>query len=100
MNPVAEKVTGWTESQRQRKAVGEVFRIVNEETHCCGREPVARVAARGQVVGLANHSLLMARRQRAPHRAAAPDRNEKGEIHRRGSRVPRPDPGNARRRRR
>src|SRR5262249_44181458 len=39
----------------------EVFRIVNEETRAPAENPVTRVLAEGVVVGLANHTALIAR---------------------------------------
>jgi PAS domain S-box-containing protein len=82
MNPVAEKLTGWTESQASGRPLDEVFRIVNEETHAVVESPVARVLREGQVVGLANHSLLIGKdgRERPIADSGAPIRNEKGET--------------------
>ena len=82
MNPVAEKLTGWTESQASGKPLDEVFRIVNEETHAVVESPVARVLREGQVVGLANHSLLIGKdgKERPIADSGAPIRNEKGET--------------------
>jgi len=39
----------------------EVFRIVNEHTRASVENPVRRVLREGRVVGLANHTLLVAR---------------------------------------
>jgi PAS domain S-box-containing protein len=61
MNPVAERLTGWLEAQAQGKPLDEVFRIVNEETRAVVENPVKRVLREGEVVGLANHTLLTAR---------------------------------------
>ncbi len=82
MNPVAEKLTGWTESQASGRPLDEVFRIVNEETHALVESPVARVLREGQVVGLANHSLLIGKggKERPIADSGAPIRNEKGET--------------------
>jgi PAS domain S-box-containing protein len=61
MNPVAEALTGWTEAQAAGRPVQEVFRILNEDTRAEVESPVARVLHDGVVVGLANHTLLVAR---------------------------------------
>ena len=61
MNPVAERLTGWQEAEAQGKPMGEVFRIVNEETRAKVEDPVTRVLRDGLIVGLANHTLLIAK---------------------------------------
>jgi PAS domain S-box-containing protein len=60
MNPVAETLTGWSESEALDKPLLQVFRIINEETRQPIDNPVSRVIREGLVVGLANHSLLIA----------------------------------------
>jgi PAS domain S-box-containing protein len=61
INPVAERLTGWKENEAIGRDVGEVFRIVNEDTRAVVASPVERVLAEGVVVGLANHTALVAR---------------------------------------
>jgi PAS domain S-box-containing protein len=61
MNVVAERLTAWTESEAKKRPVTEVFRIVNEETRKPAENPVDRVLRDGAIVGLANHTLLIAR---------------------------------------
>ncbi len=61
LNPMAQKLTGWQENQAQGVPLETVFQIVNEQT----RQPVANPAVRalneGLSVGLANHTVLIAR---------------------------------------
>ncbi len=61
MNPVAETLTGWSQEEAMGRKLTEVFKIVNEETHNTVDNPVMRALREGVVVGLANHSLLIAR---------------------------------------
>ncbi|WP_226575914.1 ATP-binding response regulator [Acuticoccus sediminis] len=61
MNPVAEALTGWTVAEAAGAAVTEVFRIINEDSRETVEDPVAKVLRLGTVVGLANHTLLIAR---------------------------------------
>ena len=61
MNPVAERLTGWMEAEARDQPLDTVFRIVNEETRAGVETPVQRVLREGKVVGLANHTLLIAR---------------------------------------
>jgi PAS domain S-box-containing protein len=61
VNPVAARLTGWSEKEAVGRAIGEVFHIINEETRAPAVNPVARVLAEGVVVGLANHTALISR---------------------------------------
>lgn len=82
LNPVAESLTGWTNAQANGEPLDVVFRIVNESS----REPVAspaeRVLREGVVVGLANHTILVARdkTERPIDDSAAPIRGADGQI--------------------
>jgi PAS domain S-box-containing protein len=61
MNPVAEQLTAWQESLARGRPLEEVFRIVSAETRETVESPAARVIREGVVVGLANHTVLLAR---------------------------------------
>jgi len=82
LNPVAESLTGWTQDEARGKPIEEVFRIVNEETRRMVKNPVERVLCEGVVVGLANHTLLIARdgTERPIADSGAPIRDEQGTI--------------------
>ncbi|MHC1743631.1 MAG: PAS domain S-box protein [Syntrophobacteraceae bacterium] len=61
MNPVAEKLTGWSRVEANGRPLAEIFRIANEQTHQPVEDPVAKVLIEGRVVGLAKHSILCCR---------------------------------------
>ncbi len=61
MNPVAEKLTGWKLQDARGKVLDEVFRLVNEETRDPVSSPLERVLRDDRVVGLASHTMLVAR---------------------------------------
>ncbi|MBN1935858.1 MAG: PAS domain S-box protein [Anaerolineae bacterium] len=61
MNPVAEQLTGWREAEAVGRALSEVFAIINEKTRRTVESPVARILRERHVIGLANHTLLIAR---------------------------------------
>ena len=61
MNPVAEGLTGWTAADARGRPIREVFPIINEDSLKEVECPVARALREGVVVGLANHTLLVAR---------------------------------------
>lgn len=80
MNPVAEALTGWTSSEAQGRALPEVFNIINEITRSPAEDPVRRVLDEGRIVGLANHTALIARdgTERSIADSAAPLRDTGG----------------------
>lgn len=82
LNPVAEELTGWTTAAARGEPLERVFRIVNESTRATVENPVAKVIAHGRVVGLANHTILIAKdgRERPIDDSAAPIRGADGEI--------------------
>ena len=61
MNPVAENLTGWKESEALGKPIEEVFIIENEENRLKVENPVQKVLREGKIVGLANHTVLISR---------------------------------------
>jgi PAS domain S-box-containing protein len=61
LNAVAEALTGWTQPEAAGQPLDAVFRIVNEQTRLPAENPVTKVLAEGQVVGLANRTILIAR---------------------------------------
>ena len=82
VNPMAEQLTGWCEAEALGRPLEEVFRIINEQTRKEVENPAARVIREGTVVGLANHTLLIARdgSERPIADSGAPIRNEEGRI--------------------
>src|SRR5262249_19679284 len=61
MNREAEPLTGWTEAAAHGKPLDDIFPIINESTRKPVENPVTNVLATGRVVGLANHTVLIAR---------------------------------------
>jgi two-component system sensor histidine kinase/response regulator len=61
LNPVAEVLTGWSLVDASGQPLAEVFRIVNEQTRQLVEDPAVKVLRLGTVVGLANHTVLLAR---------------------------------------
>jgi two-component system cell cycle sensor histidine kinase/response regulator CckA len=61
MNLIAEKLTGWREADAVGQQLMDVLRIENELTGEPCESPVDKVLASGQIVGLANHTVLVAR---------------------------------------
>lgn len=61
MNPVAEQMTGWTQSEAAGRPIDKVFHIVDEATRRQGSIPADEVLQSGVVQGLANHTVLISR---------------------------------------
>jgi len=82
LNPVAERITGWTAQEAQGKPLHEVFNIVNEETRKLVESPVSKAIRMGAVVGLANHTVLISKNgtEWPIDDSAAPIRDEAGRV--------------------
>ena len=82
LNPVAERLTGWTSQEATGRRLEEVCRIIDEESRQTVDNPVARVLREGKIVGLANHTLLISRdgKEIAIDDSAAPIRGARGEM--------------------
>jgi len=81
-NAVAEALTGWRSEEAVGRPLHEVFQIVNEVTRRPAPSPVERVLREGVVVGLANHTALVARdgTERPIADSGAPIRDAGGRI--------------------
>jgi PAS domain S-box-containing protein len=82
LNPIAEQLTGWSIAEARGRPVAEVFHIIHEGTREPAPIPVGAVLATGEIMGLANHTALIARdgRERAIEDSAAPIRDREGKI--------------------
>lgn len=61
INPTAEAITGYTMADVADRPLDQVFQIINEETRAPVESPFAAIKRTGQTVGLANHTMLIAR---------------------------------------
>lgn len=82
LNRVAENLTGWREGEAIGRDLIDVFRIVNEKTHEPHQNPVDMVVRSGNVVGLADRTVLIARdgTERLIADSGAPIRDTGGNI--------------------
>ena len=82
LNPVAQSLTGWTQEGAAGVPLESVFKIINEETRRTVENAATRALREGVVVGLANHTLLIAKdgTERPIDDSAAPIRNASGEV--------------------
>jgi PAS domain S-box-containing protein len=61
MNPIAEKLTGWSINDAKEKLLTDVFNIINQQTREKCINPVETVLKSGSIVGLANHTVLISK---------------------------------------
>ncbi len=61
INKVAEEITGWKDEEPKNKPFEEVFRLISEETGEKVENPVGKVLQTGKIIGLANHTALIAK---------------------------------------
>lgn len=82
MNPVAEYLTGWRLQEAKGRSVKEVFHILNESTFQPVENPAEKVKRTRAIVGLANHTVLIAKdgRKSAIDDSAAPIFDDNGEL--------------------
>ena len=82
MNGVAAALTGWTPADAAGQPLEAVFHIIDESSRQPTPSPVAKALAEGRVVGLANHTLLIARdgSERPIDDSAAPIRDAEGGV--------------------
>ena len=82
LNPVACALTRWTQEEAVGVPLESVFKIINEDSRQTVEPPAIRALREGVIVGLANHTLLIAKDGTECHidDSAAPIRNAAGEI--------------------
>ena len=61
LNAAAEALTGWSAADAFGRPIAEVFRIVHAETRKEAEIPVSRALREDRIIGLANHTALIAR---------------------------------------
>ncbi len=82
LNKVAEQLTGWSSDDARGKPSTEVFNIINEKTKTPCKSPIQRVLELGKIIGLANHTALIAKNGtvRSIADSGAPIRNRESKI--------------------
>lgn len=82
MNPIAEELTGWNFVEANGKELLEVFNIISSKSRTRIQNPVEQVLATGNIIGLANHTLLIAKNgQESPiSDSGSPIRDSAGKI--------------------
>lgn len=82
LNKTAESLTGWEQSEAFGRHIDEIFVVNNETTNERISTPIEEVLKTGEIVELANHTVLLSKsgEQRIICDNAAPIRDGKGNI--------------------
>jgi PAS domain S-box-containing protein len=83
MNPIAEKLTGWTSEEAENKPMIEVFHIINKFTREAGDNMVESVLKTGKTLKIDPNTLLISRNGKKEHSisdSCAPILDIKGNI--------------------
>jgi PAS domain S-box-containing protein len=82
INPAAQKLTGWSEAEAVGAPIQQVMRIIHEGTRADLDNPLIVALAKGTVVGLANHAVLLAKggEEIPVDDSGAPIRDDRGVI--------------------
>jgi PAS domain S-box-containing protein len=82
LNKKAEELTGWKQDEAIGKPLPDVFNIVNQKNQKRCENPVERILQDGHVIGLANHTVLVAKdgTERVVSDNGAPIQDKDGNI--------------------
>jgi len=82
LNPVAERMTGWTAAEARGRPLDQVFHIVNEQTRQPAENPILACMKHDKSMGLAPNTLLISRNgeEFGIQDSASPIRNDHGDM--------------------
>ena len=82
LNPAAEELTGWRNSEAKGRPLINIFNIISELTRQAAENPVKQCLRDGTVVNLANHTVLIKRngQEISIEDSAAPIHDRDGKI--------------------
>ncbi|MGM0603248.1 MAG: HD domain-containing phosphohydrolase [Bacillota bacterium] len=83
LNQEAQKLTKWNIEKAKGKNITEIFNIINAKTRKAVNSPVKKVIETGKIIGLANHTKLIAKDGTEYHIAdsASPIKDDNGNIY-------------------
>jgi PAS domain S-box-containing protein len=82
LNPVAEKLSGWTEDAASGKRIEEILHLVREDSGERIENPITHALRISDIVGLENHTILISKdgRRVTVDDSASPIRDASGSI--------------------
>ena len=82
MNPVARKVTGWSQKEAIGKSLKDVFQLINEDTGLPLEDPVTKILQKDMIIELSDPTLLKTKDGTSLpiDDSSAPIRDENGRV--------------------
>jgi len=82
INPVAEQLTGWTAADAAHQPIDRIFKVINESSRESIPSPFETIKAKGNIVGLANHTVLITKdgREVPIEDSGAPIKDPRGNV--------------------
>jgi diguanylate cyclase (GGDEF)-like protein/PAS domain S-box-containing protein len=83
LNPIAERLTGWTTAQARGRMMNDVFKIYNEKSRLPATNPIQECLEKNQIVEMENHTILVRHTDQEEFHiedSAAPIRRADGSI--------------------
>ncbi|MCX7666351.1 MAG: response regulator [Gemmataceae bacterium] len=83
LNPIAERLTGWTTVEALGHPLDEIFRVLKESDRSPAENLVEEALRQGHILGIENHKILIARdgREYIINDCATPIRDDAGTIY-------------------
>ena len=82
LNPVAERMTGWSNNEAMELPLQQVFHTLNDKSRVPVGDPVSLCLSQNKISGRPNHALLISRdgTEYGIEESAAPIRNDHGQV--------------------
>lgn len=82
LNPVAEKLTGWSSDECRGKPSASVFNIIDEDSRISCHDPVIHSLQMNKLIALNNHTILISQTgtEYVIEFSVSPIRNKSGEV--------------------
>ncbi|MDD5674714.1 MAG: PAS domain S-box protein [Chitinivibrionales bacterium] len=82
MNRIAEELTGWSQDEARGLPLGKILTMIDQRSREALQTPVEKILASGEIVELANHTVLVSRngKERIIADSGAPIKGQDGAV--------------------